>query len=360
MVKSIIEMDKNELLDYLKENPDEFKSLYTKENISKINWDYIPEKLIDKNEAILENFDWDYISACQKLSESFIAKHKRWVWWYYISKYQKLSENFIAEHKDLVDWYYISEYQKLSESFITKYKDLVDWIPISRYQKLSENFIAEHKDLVAWHSISMLQKLSESFIAKYKDLVDWYCISEYQNLSEEFIEKHKDLVIWCYISKYQKLSEAFITKHKDLVDWNCISAYQKLSEEFIKKYKDYIDIYLVNDNWLNKSTEFKKEAVVKTGKYECHKDYFIAYKGIRSDRYSKFNFQYQYMPGETYECFSDGSDNEGSFGLSVWTEEKAAGYCNELVVRCKIYYEDVTRVVHDDYKIRCSKITILD
>jgi hypothetical protein len=62
------------------------------------------------------------------------------------------------------------------------------------------------------------------------------------------------------------------------------------------------------------------------------------------------------MPGETYECFSDGSNNEGSFGLSVWTEEKATKYCGELVVRCKIYYEDVTRVVHDDYKIRCSKI----
>ena len=63
MVKSIIEIDKNELLDYLKKRPDKFKSLYTEENISKINWDYIPEELINKNKAILENFDWFNISS---------------------------------------------------------------------------------------------------------------------------------------------------------------------------------------------------------------------------------------------------------------------------------------------------------
>ena len=214
--------------------------------------------------------------------------------------------------------------------------------------------------MVNWVYISGYQKLSESFIAKYNNLVSWEYISGYQKLSEGFIAKHKDLVIWYYISKYQKLSETFITEHENYVNWICISAYQKLSEEFIKKYKDYLNMYLVNDNWLKKSNKFKKSAVVNTGKYECYEDYFIAYKGIKSDRYSKFNFQYQYMPGETYECFSDGSYSDGSFGLSVWTKEEATEYCDELVVRCKIYYKDVTRVVHNNHKIRCSKITILD
>ena len=94
--------------------------------------------------------------------------------------------------------------------------------------------------------------------------------------------------------------------------------------------------------------------------YECHDDYFIAYKGIRSDRYSNYNFQYQYLPGETYEAFCDCSSVEGSFGLSVWTEEKAKEYCNELVVNVKVKYEDVGRVVHGGGKIRCRKITILN
>ena len=314
MEKVITEMNKHELLDYLKEHPDKFKSLYTKENISKINWDYIPEEIITENKSILETFDWYYISIYQKLSESFIAKHKDWINWDCISAYQKLSESFIAKYKDLVNWKYISERQKLSENFIAEYKDLVNWKYISAHQKLSEKFIAEHKDHVDWNCISIYQKLSESFIAKHKYLVEWF-----------------------YISAYQKLSKSFITE-----------------------YKNYLNMYLINDNWLNKSTKFKKRAVVNTGEYECHEDYFIAYKGIRSDRYSKFNFQYQYMPGETYECFSDGSDDDCSFGLSVWTKEEAANYCNELVVKCKIDYEDVTRVVLDDHKIRCSKITILD
>ena len=340
MVKSIIEMDKNELLDYLKKHPDKFKSLYTEENISKINWDYIPEELINKNKAILENFDWFNISSFFDLSEVFIVKHKKWVRWSYISIDQKLSESFITEYKDFVKWRYISKYQKLSEEFIEKYKNLVDWEYISKYQKLSEEFIEKHKDLVYWNYISAYQRLSEGFIAK-----------------------HKDLVNWSHISTYQKLSESFIAKHKNYVNWKYISTYQKLSESFISEYKIYFkmyNVYRVNDNWLNKSTKFKKSAVVNTGKYECYEDYFIAYKGIRSDRYSAYNFQYQYMPGETYECFSDGSDNNGSFGLSVWTEEKADEYCDELVVRCKIYYKDVTTVIHSDCKIRRSKITILD
>ena len=97
-----------------------------------------------------------------------------------------------------------------------------------------------------------------------------------------------------------------------------------------------------------------------TGLYECHDDYFIAYKGIRADRYSAYNFQYQYHKGETYETWCDCSPNENGFGFSAWTEKKAREYCHELVVRVKVRYEDVGRVVHDGGKIRCFKIEILD
>ena len=97
-----------------------------------------------------------------------------------------------------------------------------------------------------------------------------------------------------------------------------------------------------------------------TGLYECHDDYFIAYKGIRRDRYSNFNFQYQYLKGETYETWCDCSADESSFGFSAWTEKGARLYCNELVVRVKVRYEDVGRVVHNGGKIRCFKMEVLD
>ena len=174
------------------------------------------------------------------------------------------------------------------------------------------------------------------------------------------IQKYKDLVDWNIVSRYRQLSEPFIERHKSLVNWTQISTFQQLSDTFIEAHKNELNMSLVNDNWLNKDTEFKKKAVIDTGLYECHEDYFIAYKGIRSDRYSAFNFQYKYLPGNTYTCFADGSRNENSFGLSVWNESNARDYCSELIVKCKVFYEDVARVVHDGGKIRCSKITILD
>ena len=115
------------------------------------------------------------------------------------------------------------------------------------------------------------------------------------------------------------------------------------------------------DNWLYKTTEFKKQQIVDCGLYECYEDYFIAYKAIRNDRYSHFNFQYQYLPNETYEAHCDCTDEKNSFGLSVWTYEGAKNYNNRgLIVKVKVKYEDVGRLVHDSNKIRCFKIEILE
>ena len=309
-------------------------------NINKMNdkekLDYLNKQLGTSYES-LDNIDWDYISSCQKLSESFIREFKYKVVWYYVSSCQKLSEDFIREFSDMVDWYRISLLQKLSENFIREFKDRVYWRNISKYQKLSVDFIRE-----------------------FKDRVDWRYISESQKLSEDFIREFKDRVDWSGISIYQKLSEDFIREFKDKVSWNWISEYQKLSYDFIREFKDNLKLDLIIGNWIYKDAEFLKEQVEATGLYECHDDYFIAYKGIRSDRYSKYNFQYQYLPGETYESFCDCSSSEFSFGLSVWTEGKAKEYSDELVVKVKVRYEDVGRVVHNGGKIRCRRITILD
>ena len=192
------------------------------------------------------------------------------------------------------------------------------------------------------------------------DYKGWYEVSEHEGLTEDFIREFQDKVDWDCISKYQRLSEDFIREFKYSVDWYYISAYQHLSVEFIEEFKDRLDMELIADSWHYKSVEEKKKAVMDTGLYECHEDYFIAYKGIRADRCSQYNRQYQYLKGETYETWCDCSADDCSFGFSAWTEKKAREYCNELVVRVKIRYEDVGRIVHDGGKVRCFKMEILD
>ena len=274
--------------------------------------------------------------------------------WETLSEHRGLTEDFIREFQFLVDWDTISKYQRLSEEFIREFKNRVDWCSISQFQPLSEDFIREFTDRVDWEGISANQHLSEDFIREFEDKVDWACISTYQHLSEDFIRNFLNCVDWRLVSCYQHLSEDFIREFKDWVDWRYIYKYQRLSKEFIE------EMGLLADSWHYKSTEEKKKAVMDTGLYECHNDYFIAYKGIRSDRYSAYNFQYQYLKGHTYETWCDCSADNDSFGFSAWTEEEAREYCNELVVRVKVRYEDVGRVVHYGGKIRCFKMEILD
>ena len=258
------------------------------------------------------------------------------------------------------NWARLSLCESLTEDFIQEFKDKVDWICISRYPHLSEDFIRKFADRVDWYYISAYQYLSENFIREFADRVAWDWIVKYQPLSEDFIREFRYKLNWSYISAYQHLSENFIREFKDEVSWYWISRCQHLSKEFIEEFKDKIYMNLIADSWHYKSVEEKKKAVIDTGLYECHDDYFIAYKGIRKDRYSKFSFQYQYLKGHTYETWCDCSYNENSYGFSAWTKTGARDYCKERVVRVKVRYEDVGRVVHDGGKIRCFKIEILD
>ena len=258
------------------------------------------------------------------------------------------------------NWERLSLCESLTEDFIQEFKDKVDWFSISRYPHLSEDFIRKFADKVDWYYISAYQCLSEDFIREFQDRVAWDWIVKYQPLSEDFIREFKDKVNWNYISANQHLSENFIREFKDEVNWAWISAYQHLSKEFIEEVKDNLYMNFIADSWHYKSVEEKKKAVMDTGLYECHDDYFIAYKGIRKDRYSRFSFQYQYLKGHTYETWCDCSSNESSYGFSAWTKEGAREYCKELIVRVKVRYEDVGRVVHDGGKIRCFKMEILD
>ena len=274
------------------------------------------------------------------------------------SKTLKRANEILGANYD--NWERLSLCESLTEDFIQEFKDKVDWFSISRSPHLSEAFIRKFADTVDWSYISAYQCLSEAFLREFQDRVAWDWIVKYQPLSEDFIREFKDKVNWNYISANQHLSENFIREFKDEVNWAWISRSQHLSKEFIEEFEDWLSMDGVADSWHYKSVEEKKKAVMDTGLYECHDDYFIAYKGIRKDRYSRFSFQYQYLKGHTYETWCDCSSNESSYGFSAWTEDGARDYCDELVVRVKVRYEDVGRVVHDGGKIRCFKMEILD
>ena len=336
-----------------------FVSILKNQNVS--------EKFIKNNGNKIDNKLWSIIVQYQKLSESFIEeeKNKKRFDLYKTICHQTLSESFIEKlvEENLFNdgaWNLVSAYQILSEPFMEKYQDKINWFSISKYQVLSEPFIEKYIDKLNLDYISKNQKLSETFIEKFQDKVDWNNISTYQKLSEDFIDKFKDKVDWYYISVYQKLSESFIEKHQNYVNWHNIVEFQKVPNEFLQRYKIY---FSKSDSWQYKSTKFKKERLINSGKYECHEDYFIAYKAVREDRYSLFNFQYQYLPGETYESTCDCTNYEDSFGLNVGTYNFAKGYLGYrkgIIVKCKIYYKDIGRIVYKGHKVRCFKITVLE
>ena len=282
-----------------------------------------------------------------------------------ISIYQNPSKKFIKKYKDKLNWLSYVSYHILTEKFIEEYEDYIDWVNVCIYQKLSEEFIEKHEKKLDWHLISEYQKLSEDFIRRHEGVVDWDYISKYQKLSESFIEEFSNKVNWNYISIFQKLSEDFIEKHDRDVNWIYINNFQKLSENFIINHRFRIFPSIINETWLYLRASAKKKKIEALNIYECHDDYFIAYKAIREDRYSLLNFQYKYEKGGIYESNCDCSSEEDSFGLNVGTEKFAKDYGNiknnnYIIVRCKVRYEDVGRIVHGGDKIRCFKIEILD
>lgn len=325
-----------------------------------ISWDslfmneYVTEEFILNN---LNLFDKYLVFTYRPLSIKSLSVINKDGCFNAISKFQVLTHDFIREHKHDVDWENISKCQILSEDFIREFINEVNWYCISAYQKLSENFIREFKDRVNWTNISKHQKLSEDFIREFQNEVYWDYISKYQKLSEKFIIEFKEQISLEYICSVQSLSSDFILKHKDDLLIDNIVFFQKINEDTLKILKTPTP----KNNWNYKTVNFKKKKVKNSGLYECYDDHFIAYKNVRRDRYSHYNFQYQYLKGGVYECHCDCTNAENSFGLSAWTKKQAKTFKkNGLIVKVKIKYEDVGRVVHNGGKIRCSKFEVLD
>ncbi len=250
---------------------------------------------------------------------------------------------------------------KLFKKSKKEFQYMVNWYRLSCSPRtLSEDFIREFQDKVAWYEISYHQKLSENFIREFKDKVGWINMVCYQKLSENFMREFQDKLSWVYVSRCQKLSEDFIREFKDRVDWHDIFYYQKLSVKFRKEFGL---VLRPPNSWLYKSTKSKLAYIKAETDYELvdNDKAIIAYKSVREDGHSVFNFQYHYEVGGVYESHCDMNlSNKNSFGLSSWTLKKAKSYYGQgKIFKVKILIKDIGAIVHDNQKIRSTRIEIL-
>ena len=326
----------------------------------------LSDEFLSRNSS---SIPWDVISYNYVLSEDFIERHYDYLDFYHLSCKGYISDKFIEKHLDWFNLQLCSRHCSFSEDFIDRHKDELNWFDVCKNQHLSEEFIESHLEYVNWINISSYQLLSESFLKRHEEEIYHSAIEVFGNFSEEFIyENLRNGNFDEYIFQYCNLSESFLERL--INDRHCfrsyyfdnISRYQRLSTRFKLKYSRFLTIDCKFDNWLYESTENKKQAVIDTGLYECYDDYFIAYKAIRYDRYSLYNFKYKYKKGGVYESWCDCTSEKNSFGLNVGTSTYATIYScgNGMLVRCKVRYEDVGRVVHGGNKIRCFKIEVLD
>lgn len=315
--------------------------------------------------------DYEYINSV--LGTKFNSDKELENHWAYISTHDKLNEEIINKYHDkilmrIIDYKVL---QNCSIDFFRKYKNELNWMFISLTVALSEEMIEEFKDVLYWQYIVVNSKLSNQLIEYALEReCSSYTVAVYQSLSEEFIESHSELFLnEVCVYKYHKISDEFIQKHiNDFTNeiCRCILIYQNPSDSIQKQLKKKIKGYVPRiSNWIrNTSPIKKKKAIEKLGLYECHDDYFIAYKAIRINRYSLATLQYKYEKGETYESWCDCTDNENSFGLNVGTEDFANKYgklyFDYIIVKCKVKYEDVGRIVHKGQKIRCFKLEVLE
>lgn len=275
----------------------------------------------------------------------------------------------ILKQVDCNSWGLLKD-NSFSELFLETFISVFNTVDILKHQKLSEKFIIKlisRRDNYAksakLNGVACQQKLSDKFIKKYKNNFNWYYVCKFQKLSESLMEECFHLLDIATVIKYQQLSESFIEKHLDTIKDNRyfrrIAVYQIVSKNFLNK----IGLSELKNNWNYHTLQQKVNYIKENTDYKILKDkngpYIIAWKGIRKDRYSKYNFQYRYLKGKTYTCHCDATAEENSFGLSAWTKENAKDYCDQLLIQVKIYVNDIGRIVHDSKKIRCKKFTVL-
>ena len=178
-------------------------------------------------------------------------------------------------------------------------------------------------------------------------------------LQQEIKKFAKEYNIDVQFKKDGTLYKKSLNEFKDKVNWGWISEYQKLSKAFRDKFN--LKTYY-KTNWLYKTTKSKLKYIKENTNYKVIDNKYIeAYKSIRTDNYSVFNFQYKYEVGKWYESTCDCNINEeNSFGLSAWTKDKAKEYYNKgKLIKVLIPIKDIGAIVHDNKKIRCFRLKVL-
>lgn len=306
-----------------------------------------------------EHNGWYELPLHYRLSEKMIEDHKDQLCFECVALKQNLSCELMEKLYDYMPKSYLAKFQILDESFIRKHKEDLDPLYLFQYQKLSEELMDEyckvsHPNL---YLLSRYQKLSEEFIDAHKDIVDWDDISIYQRLSPEWMSQHLTSLNLYSIFKTQQLPISFIEDYMKYAPLEIVATYQTLPSSMREK----LHRYELDENERYLSIDEKREKIFQTGLFDCHDDYFIAYKAIRKDRYSIYNFQYWYEKGGVYSENCDCMPTRNSFGLNVCTLPYAEFYMvneNDIIVRCKIRYEDVGRILGQI--VRCFRIEILD
>ena len=293
---------------------------------------------------------------------------------------EELLEKCADQFPGFVNWYAIANRGDLSEAFIERHFKELKERGIGIYTVLSEDFMHQHAKELDWEILCTCQMLSKDFIEEHRDKIDLCCLLSsqanlpetliklsdssraigeairYQKLPESIIEefvKSPEFSHWSWLSWCQYLSEAFIKQHIDMLNLEAIASTQKLSPAFRRKYK--ID---VKDNWLYKSTAFKKKAIIDAGLYECHDEYFFAYKETWENRLYRAEME-QCEVGGSLERKADHTGKEQAWGYLVGCT-RTTNSCGHVMRKVKVYYKDVARVLCNGAKVRVTKLQFME
>lgn len=266
-----------------------------------------------------------------------------------ILKYQILSEDFIVNHINYFDIYEIVAMQKVSETFIENYRSKLVrfndrhefWKAILRSQGLSVKYITSLLDEMEYLGLldyviqfQNITPIRDTLMERYKDSKNYPIIvkalAKFESLSVDFLDRYpifletqKDL-----IAKHQKLSAAYREAHELVTEENNDDVTPEQWRSILQK---------VTSNLTH---------------FTLYSDHIYAYKLIRRDGYSQFNFGSKYLNGDSYDSFSDYSTDDTSFGFASYSENGAYNLWQDLyngskaymVTKVRIPYENITYV----------------
>jgi hypothetical protein len=189
---------------------------------------------------------------------------------------------------------------------------------VCEYQKMSEGYIK-----LLWEGLTKYQR---NLICVYQKMSEGYIKLLWGGLTED----QRNLVC-----KYQKMSEGYIKSNKLTIPWRFDRLTQAERFRLIEQY--------CKDNNLE---------------YDAKNKTLYAFKTIRNDWYSNFNFSVKYkLNQEARVDMCDCTNSENSFGLSAWTKNKALEYYDKgKLLKVAVKFDDVG-FLRKDGKIRCWGLT---